>query len=102
MADPTDLVGYTPDLQTSGVWFGPMNAVARRGWFPCELSLVWAFLPDPRPRPIPRDRRGPTGALRFVSSGAGQWLFPTLSHNRETTVSGDRRGQSADASDNGR
>ena len=53
MADPTDLVGYTPDLQTSGVWFGELNAVAHRGCFPRELSLVWAFLPDPRARPIP-------------------------------------------------
>ena len=88
MADPTDLVGYTPDLQTSGVWFGAPNAVAHRGCFPRELSLVWAFLPDPRARPIPRDRRGPTGTLRFVASGAGQWLFPTFSNDRETTVFG--------------
>ena len=90
MADPTDLVGYTPDLQTAGVWFGPLNAVARRLWFPCELSLVWVFLPDPRARPIPLVRRGPTGALQFFlsTSGAGQWFFPTLPHRRETSVSG--------------
>ena len=52
MSAPTVLIGYTPDLQESGVWFGPPNCVSRRGWLPCEPSLVWVFLPDPRAKPV--------------------------------------------------
>ncbi len=56
MSAPTVLIGYGPDLQESGVWFGPPNCVSRRGWLPCELSLLWVLLPDPRSRPIPGPR----------------------------------------------
>ena len=73
MADPTDLVGFTPDLEGSGVWFGALNCVARREWLPLA-PLVWGFLPDPRALPV-RGRARP-----------GAWLLGYTSFMRETTV----------------
>ncbi len=73
MADPTDLVGFTPDLEGSGVWFGALNCVARREWLPLA-PLVWGFLPDPRALPV-RGRARP-----------GAWLFGCSALMRETTV----------------
>jgi hypothetical protein len=68
MSSREALIGYTPDLQASGVWFGPLNSVARRGWIGCELSLVWQFLPDPRAKPFWLFPNGPV-TTSLSSSG---------------------------------
>ena len=89
MSAPTVLIGYGPDIQESGVWFGPPNCVSRRGWLPCEPSLVWVFLPDPRAKPVHCMRAPAGGCQNPYGTLTVDNRQPTLHHTVDTSRMAD-------------